>query len=291
MLQFALLSLLLGSLVCALAKEYSLFLFGRSVQGIGFAGIATLTKIILSDKVSLKENSTNNTIFVLLNGVSYGAGPAIGGFLTQVDWRWCFWINIPMCVFAQITVYFFMRKELLGPQPQTRIDNEGNKIIIERHSLLDKLSVIDYGGTAIFLIGSCLFILALLWGGADHPWASPQVLVPLILGSLLIATFFYYEHLMEPGNRLAKIFPNQDAMVPWSLLRQRDIGVLSFLNFSTGMALFSAFYFVSVYFTIVEGYPPWKAGIQLLYYTPGLGCKCHPPNISAGMKNLLSELS
>ncbi|EPS36487.1 hypothetical protein H072_9999 [Dactylellina haptotyla CBS 200.50] len=271
MLQFGIFFVLIGSLICALSHSYSLFLFGRALQGLGYAGIGTLTKIILSDKVSLKENSTNNTIFVLLNGISFGCGPVIGGYLTAVDWRWCFWINLPMAAISHVAVFFVMRKELLGPQPQIVTDEHGNTMSIERYGFLEKLSVIDYGGITIFITGACLFILGLLWGGADYHWTSAAVLVPLIVGILLIICFFYYEHLMEPGNAMAKVFPNQTAMLPWSLLRKRDIGVLSYLNFTTGMALFSAFYFVSVYFTIVEGYPAWRAGVQLLYYTPGLG--------------------
>ncbi|EWC44389.1 hypothetical protein DRE_01215 [Drechslerella stenobrocha 248] len=270
-LQFSIFCVLIGSLVCALAHNYGLFLFGRALQGLGYAGIATLTKIILSDKVSLKDNSTNNTIFAFLNGLSFSVGPVIGGYLTGVNWRWCFWINLPMSAVSHVAVFFVMRKELLGPQPQITTDEHGNVISIERHGFLEKLSVIDYGGIAIFLAGACLFVLGLLWGGADYPWVSAAVLVPLILGALLICCFFYYEHLMEPGNRMAKAFPNQTAMLPWKILKKRDIGVLSYLNFTTGMALFSAFYFVSVYFTVVEGYEPWRAGIQLLYYTPGLG--------------------
>ncbi|KAK6535843.1 hypothetical protein TWF281_000093 [Arthrobotrys megalospora] len=270
-IQFGIFCVLIGSLICALAKNYGLFLFGRGIQGLGYAGITTLTRIILSDKVSLKDNSTNNTIFAILNGISFGAGPVIGGYLTGVNWRWCFWINLPMAVFSHLAVFFVMRKELLGPQAQITIDEHGNTISIERHSFLEKLSVIDYGGLVIFIVGTCMFVLGLLWGGADYPWVSAAVLVPLIVGVILVCLFFYYEHLMEPGNYMSKVFPNQTAMLPWSLLKKRDIGVLSFLNFTTGMALFSAFYFVSVYFTIVEGYPPWKAGVQLLYYTPGLG--------------------
>ncbi|KAK6516129.1 hypothetical protein TWF506_006039 [Arthrobotrys conoides] len=270
MIQFAIFCVLIGSLICALAKPYGLFLFGRAIQGLGYAGITTLTRIILADKVSLKENSTNNTIFVILNGISFGVGPVIGGYLTNVDWRWCFWINLPMAAFSHFAL-FFIRKELLGPQPQITTDEQGNTISIERHSFIEKMSVIDYGGLIIFILGTCMFILGLLWGGADYPWVSAAVLVPLIVGVILICFFFFYEHLMEPGNYMSKFFPSQTAMLPWTLLKKRDIGVLSFLNFTTGMALFSAFYFVSVYFTIVEGYPPWRAGVQLLYYTPGLG--------------------
>ena len=61
-----------------------MLLLGRALQGLGFAGLQTATKVILSDKVSLKDASSNNTLFTLLNGLAFGAGPVIGGYLTRV---------------------------------------------------------------------------------------------------------------------------------------------------------------------------------------------------------------
>ena len=56
-----------------------------------------------------------------------------------------------------------------------------------------------------------------------------------------------------------------------SLFRTKDMGLLAYLNFSTGMAMYSVFYFVGIWFTIVQKYNSGKAGVQLIFYTPGLG--------------------
>lgn len=42
------------------------------------------------------------------------------------------------------------------------------------------------------------------------------------------------------------------------------------------IAMYSVFYFVGIYFTMVEGYAASKAGVQLLYYIPGLGSQSSP---------------
>lgn len=39
--------------------------------------------------------------------------------------------------------------------------------------------------------------------------------------------------------------------------------------------MFSVFYFISIYFTLVEGYESGRSGLQLLYYIPGIGCKLY----------------
>jgi MFS family permease len=61
-----------------------MLLLGRGFQGLGFSGLAVVTRLILSDKVSLRENAKNNSLFNLLNGIAMGVGPVIGGYLTKV---------------------------------------------------------------------------------------------------------------------------------------------------------------------------------------------------------------
>ena len=83
-LQSSIFFIMIGSALAAGAQAWAMLLLGRAFQGLGFAGLQTVTKIILSDKVSLKDTSSNNTLFTLLYGLSFGAGPVVGGYLTRV---------------------------------------------------------------------------------------------------------------------------------------------------------------------------------------------------------------
>lgn len=76
---------------------------------------------------------------------------------------------------------------------------------------------------------------------------------------------------MSPGRTLSRIFTSQSPIIPLSIFRSKDMVLLAYLNFSTGMALYSAFYFVGIWFTVVKDYDSGKAGTQLTYYLPGLG--------------------
>jgi hypothetical protein len=60
-------------------------------------------------------------------------------------------------------------------------------------------------------------------------------------------------------------------MIPSALFRKKDTSLLMMINFATGVSLVSAFYFISYYWQLAEGYSASQAGVQLLYYTPGLG--------------------
>lgn len=68
-LQFHMFWTLIGSVLCASSVTWGMLLFGRALQGLGAAGVANLTRIVLSDNMSLADNSKNNTIFSLVNGL------------------------------------------------------------------------------------------------------------------------------------------------------------------------------------------------------------------------------
>ncbi|KAI1106739.1 hypothetical protein F4804DRAFT_284191 [Jackrogersella minutella] len=67
----------------------------------------------------------------------------------------------------------------------------------------------------------------------------------------------------------------QRPMLPWNVVKDRNVSLLCYINFATGMAMYSVLYFVDIYFTIVKGFGSDRAGVQLLFYTPGLGVFCN----------------
>lgn len=70
-----------------------MLLVGRALQGMGCAGCNIIVRTVLADQMSLQDNAKNNAIFTIVAGVAYGIGPVIGGYLTEVSWRWVFIIN------------------------------------------------------------------------------------------------------------------------------------------------------------------------------------------------------
>ncbi len=134
-----------------------------------------------------------------------------------------------------------------------------------------RLSTFDYGGQLLFLWGLGLLILAFTWAGGTYSWSSAAVLAPLIIGIVMAVSWLAYEYLMSPTKFMARVFPLQRAMMPWKLISQRDIGLIFAINFGVGMAMFAVMYFLDLYFAVVQGNSPSKAGIALLYFLPGLG--------------------
>jgi len=228
-------------------------------------------RIILADRVSLADYSFNWTLFSLISAVAFSIGPVIGGYLTQASWRWCFAINLPVAVIAIVLVLILLRNDLMGPQPLPEI--EGRDASTRQGRFFLRLTTIDYGGQLLFLWGLGLLILALTWGGGSYPWDSVNVLAPLVIGAVLTIVWVTYEFAMAPGRLMARVFPFQRAMIPWELLAQRDVGILFFTGFASGMAMYAVLYFMDLYFALVKGNTASEGGKALLFFLPGLGGK------------------
>jgi MFS family permease len=82
-LQFAVVIMTLGGVLCASASVWPVLVLGRALQGVGTAGMSTCSLIILADKVSLKEQAFNTSIFHFLIGVAYATGPLVWTLVTS----------------------------------------------------------------------------------------------------------------------------------------------------------------------------------------------------------------
>ncbi|KAK0386424.1 hypothetical protein NLU13_6261 [Sarocladium strictum] len=269
-LNAAVITMLIGSTLCTAAPTdaFPVLLLGRAFQGIASAGINVLCRTILADKVSLKENAKNWAVFSLVGGTSYALGPLIGGYFTQSDYRWCFAINLPVGVVALALIWVFLRNELLGPQPIPELDNPF--ATGRRTRFLARLKVIDYGGQMLFIFGFGLIILGLTWGGVTYSWRSAAVIAAITIGGILVGCFVFWESLFATGRFAARTMPWQKPMIPWTLSSNRDIGLLFFMECVSGMSMFAVLYFCNIYFTAVKNFTSDKAGVSLMFFTPGL---------------------
>ena len=155
-------------------------------------------------------------------------------------------------------------------------------------SWVSKLALIDWVGTFLFVSGGILVLLALNWGPDDN-WKSARVIVNLVLGALLIVLCILWEILLEHRSpspngagesryirtRYTGVFRAR-SMLPIELFSSYDMCVVQYGSFVSGIVMFVMFYFVAIFATVVTGLPPAQAGIQLLYFAPGL-VRISPP--------------
>ena len=144
-----------GSIVCAVAKNFTMMLVGRSVQGTGGGGIIAITEIIITDMVPLRERGNYFALISIVWAIGSVSGPLIGGALAQGNaWRWIFYLNLPIVAIGFVGIIAFLRLE--------------NR----KRTLKQKLIEIDYVGSVIFLGSSTSFLVAITWGGVMFDWSS-----------------------------------------------------------------------------------------------------------------------
>lgn len=85
---------LIGSLLCATAKSSAMFIVGRAVNGIGFAGELSGCYAVLVNSLPLSKRPASAGVSACVESLAIIAAPLVGGALTQsLGWRWCFWYH------------------------------------------------------------------------------------------------------------------------------------------------------------------------------------------------------
>ncbi|KAJ7167213.1 major facilitator superfamily domain-containing protein [Mycena crocata] len=241
----------LGSGLCGGATTMNFLIGGRTVQGLGAGAVTALIQIIIADLVPLKDRGAFNGVMALAWGIGGGSGPVIGGSLAERgQWRWLFYMNLPICGLAATLVTIFLR--LKTPKAPLR----------------EKLKRMDWIGNSLIVASTTSIVIALTWAGIQFPWSSAKVLVPLILGLFGLAGFLVYEAWVPE-------YP----IVPVSLLGSRTAFSGYAQNFFNGIVLSTLAYWLSVYFQACKDAGPTAAGVDGF----GLSYTISPSCLIAGL--------
>ncbi|KAI0424730.1 putative MFS aflatoxin efflux pump [Xylaria sp. FL1042] len=227
-----------GSAICGAAPNSAVFIAGRSIQGIGAAGIYSGSVVGIVSVVPLHRRPIYMGLFGATSGVSSILGPLVGGaFTSNVTWRWCFYINLPFGGVALLSIATLLKV----PRPNTSLDWK------------TKLSQLDAVGTICLVPGVVSFLLALQWGGTTYAWNSSRIIALLTLGSVLLVLFVVVQVVMPAT-----------ATVAPRIFKQRSI-YTGFLAIFTIGAQFNIFlYFLPIWFQAIKGDSPVDSGIHLL---------------------------
>jgi EmrB/QacA subfamily drug resistance transporter len=218
----------IASAACGLAPSAGTLIAARAVQGLGGAAILPLSLTILSAAVPAERRGTMVGFYGGLAGLAVAVGPLVGGAVTEgLNWHWVFWINVPVGAVACLLA-FRLLPETFGPPAR-----------------------LDLTGVGLVSAG----VVSVIWGlvrAGQVGWTSPEVVVGLAAGAVLLACFVLWE------NR------SPEPMLPLGMLRNRAFaGGSSAAFFMTG-AIFTAGFFVAQYFQFALGDSPLVTGVRLL---------------------------
>ncbi|KAJ5708544.1 hypothetical protein N7488_008345 [Penicillium malachiteum] len=235
MVLVAILFFCVGAIVCAVAKNFTYMLVGRSIQGVGGGGVIALSEIIITDLVPLRHRGKYFGIMSAMWSLGSVTGPILGGgFAENVTWRWIFYINFPFVAVGAVFVALFLTLKVLPG------------------SINEKLRQIDYVGTVLFVGSLSSFLIPLSWGGISYAWNSWHTLVPLIIGGVGLLVFAFYEY------RFAT-----DPIIPPVIFQNRTATVSYIGSVFQGLILWCTLYYLPLYYEAVKEFSPILSGVAL----------------------------
>ena len=220
--------LLLGSALAGSAQSMEMMIAFRAVQGLGAGLILSIAFAIIGDIFPPAERGKWNGLFSGVFATASVAGPLIGGYLTDnIDWRWVFYVNLPLGGIAITT--------LLVGMPSLRPARHKAKL--------------DYRGAALLISSVMPLLLALSWAGSRFDWMSYQVIGLLVAAGTMCAAFIWSQRRAE------------EPLMPPQLFQNPIFTVSIAVVFLSGLVMFGAIAFVPLFVQAVAGTSATDSGL------------------------------
>ena len=223
-----------ASLAAGIAQNETLMLVARAVQGLGGAMAApNALALITTTFPAGKERNKAMGVFAAMSGAGAAIGLILGGVLTEVDWRWNFFINLPIGIVVTILAI------------RTLTESE------------DGRGSLDVPGAVTSIAG----LSALVYGlthAAGTSWGDATTVTYLAVGVALLLAFVAIE------------FRVAHPLLPMRIPANRTRGTSYFVMLIVGAGMFAMFYFLGIYIQTILGYSALKTGLAFLPFSVGI---------------------
>jgi EmrB/QacA subfamily drug resistance transporter len=218
-----------ASAACGLAPNAAFLIAFRAIQGIGAAMLIPQTLAIITIIFPADRRGAAMGIWGAVAGVATIAGPTLGGLLvTALDWRWIFFVNLP------IGVIVFAAGLVIIPDLKP-----GRK-----HQL-------DIPGVALATAG----LLGICYGlveGQSYNWDA-GIWASIVGGLLLVTAFLLYQRSRQGG----------EPLVPFALFRSRNFSLMNLVAGTLAIGMLGIFLPFTIYLQSALGFSALKAGLTM----------------------------
>jgi EmrB/QacA subfamily drug resistance transporter len=223
----------LASLLAGISQSPTQIIIFRALQGLGGALLAPAAlSLVLT---IFKEGHERNRALGVWSMVAAGGGAVglvLGGILTQyVDWRWIFFINVPIAAATLLATIKYVPRSL--PQGKQKLDVTG----------------------ALTVTASLMSLVYALAQAPTNGWGSANTLGMLLLSAVLMAAFIV--------NELRSPHP----LIKFSLFKNRNVTGANIIQLLMPAAMFGMFFYFSIYLQQILFYSPTKTGLANVPFT------------------------
>jgi len=214
-----------ASAACGFAPGSGWLIAFRSVQGLGAAMLMPQTLAIVTMTFPPERRGAAFGIWGAVAGLATIAGPTLGGLLvTAFDWRWIFFVNLPIGI-AVLAVTFFIIPDLRPGR---------------RHQL-------DLLGVAL----ASAALLAICYGlveGERYNWGTITgfITIPLVIavGVVLLFVFVLTQLLRQ----------SHEPLIPVVLFRNRNFTLMNWVSFTLSIGMLGIFLPFTIYLQSALGF-------------------------------------
>ena len=224
----------LASLACGLSQNAGFLIGFRAAQGLGAALLMPQTLAMLTMVFPPERRGAAFGVWGAVAGVATIAGPTLGGLLvTAFDWRYIFFINIPIgAVVLVLTV-------VLIPDLRTG----------RRHS---------FDITGILLASAALLLICYgLVDGQKYDWGTITsfISIPLVIGVgvVLLGVFVFNQARTQ----------DSEPLLPFSLFRDRNYALMNVVAVAISIGMLGIYLPFTIYLQSVLGFSALKAGLTM----------------------------
>ncbi|MDQ0465891.1 DHA2 family multidrug resistance protein [Caulobacter ginsengisoli] len=215
------------SMLCGIATSLPEIVLFRLLQGVFGAALIPLSQAVLLDINPPEQHGQAMAIWGAGAILGPVLGPALGGWLTEsLNWRWVFFINLPVGILALLGVWFFIRGDR-GEPPR-------------------KFDFLGFGALVLFIGG---FQMTLDRGPGEDWFSSPEIWTEALIA--LAGLWIFVAHTLTAEH------PFFDRR----LARDRNFLTASIFGFFIGILLFSTMALLPPMMQNLLGYPVLTSGI------------------------------
>jgi EmrB/QacA subfamily drug resistance transporter len=223
-----------ASAACGFAPGAGWLIAFRAVQGLGAAMLIPQTLALITMTFPAERRGAAFGVWGAVAGLATIAGPTLGGLLvTAFDWRWIFFVNLPIGVAVLAVTPVIIPALRPG----------------RRHRL-------DLPGVAL----ASLALLAICYGlveGQRYDWGTITsfITIPLVIGVgvVLLVVFFIDQKLRQ----------DREPLIPFALFRSRNFSLMNWVSFTLSIGMLGIFLPLTIYLQDALGFSALKAGLTL----------------------------
>jgi len=225
----------IASLLCGAAPNLALLIFFRIIQGAAGGALIPISQAILMETFPPHQQGMAMAIFGV--GAMFGpiVGPALGGWITDnMNWRWIFYINLPVGIIALIMGLFF----IFDPP------------YLKRNSSSPAITI-DYWG--LFLLTTSMGALqVVLDKGQQEDWFNSSFIITFTIITLISTVALIWVELTHPH-----------PVVNLRLFRNISFSAGNLIMFVVGFCLYSSIMLIPLFLQTLMGYSATDAGMVM----------------------------